>query len=281
MAGRVDDEIAFGMEQLGIPPVTMRKRVEEVLDLLGIAALRDREIATLGWGTATRGGRRRTGPATLYPRPRRADKSARSVGCGGSARCPKPSQRRSRVNCRPCRAPSGTRRRTCRPSHGARPGRINCARRSTARILAPYRDRDSSGAARARTTTGLGPCRFRSKKGEPPSAAMRNRAHARAGALRSCAPWWCFGRHIAAGALGGTATPCCATSIWTCGRGADRAHGAKWIGQDDAAAARRWFAPAILRPGAHRGAGHDTFAPRRYRPDGRLSPAEPLGALLC
>src|SRR5262245_50652939 len=32
---RVDDELAFGMEQLGVPPITMRKRVEEVLDLLG------------------------------------------------------------------------------------------------------------------------------------------------------------------------------------------------------------------------------------------------------
>jgi energy-coupling factor transport system ATP-binding protein len=54
VAGRVDDEIAFGMEQLGIPPVTMRKRVEEVLDLLGIAALRDREIATLSGGERQR-----------------------------------------------------------------------------------------------------------------------------------------------------------------------------------------------------------------------------------
>ena len=54
VAGRVDDEIAFGMEQLGVPPVTMRKRVEEVLDLLGIAALRDREIATLSGGERQR-----------------------------------------------------------------------------------------------------------------------------------------------------------------------------------------------------------------------------------
>jgi energy-coupling factor transport system ATP-binding protein len=54
VAGRVDDEIAFGMEQLGVPAVTMRKRVEEVLDLLGIAALRDREIATLSGGERQR-----------------------------------------------------------------------------------------------------------------------------------------------------------------------------------------------------------------------------------
>jgi energy-coupling factor transport system ATP-binding protein len=54
VAGRVDDELAFGMEQLGVPAVTMRKRVEEVLDLLGIAPLRDREIATLSGGQRQR-----------------------------------------------------------------------------------------------------------------------------------------------------------------------------------------------------------------------------------
>jgi energy-coupling factor transport system ATP-binding protein len=54
VSSRVDDELAFGMEQLGVPPVTMRKRVEEVLDLLGIAALREREIATLSGGERQR-----------------------------------------------------------------------------------------------------------------------------------------------------------------------------------------------------------------------------------
>ncbi|MGI9252268.1 MAG: ATP-binding cassette domain-containing protein, partial [Thermomicrobiales bacterium] len=51
---RVDDEIAFGMEQLGVPPITMRKRVEEVLDLLGIAHLRERDVATLSGGERQR-----------------------------------------------------------------------------------------------------------------------------------------------------------------------------------------------------------------------------------
>ena len=54
VASRVDDELAFGMEQLGVPPVTMRKRVEEVLDLLGIAALRERDVATLSGGERQR-----------------------------------------------------------------------------------------------------------------------------------------------------------------------------------------------------------------------------------
>ena len=51
---RVDDELAFGMEQLGVPPLTMRKRVEEVLDLLGIAPLREREVTTLSAGERQR-----------------------------------------------------------------------------------------------------------------------------------------------------------------------------------------------------------------------------------
>jgi energy-coupling factor transport system ATP-binding protein len=51
---RVEDELAFGMENLGVPPLTMRKRVEEVLDLLGIAALRDRTVASLSGGEQQR-----------------------------------------------------------------------------------------------------------------------------------------------------------------------------------------------------------------------------------
>lgn len=51
---QVDDELAFGMEQLAVPPLTMRKRVEEVLDLLGIAHLRHRDVATLSGGERQR-----------------------------------------------------------------------------------------------------------------------------------------------------------------------------------------------------------------------------------
>src|SRR5699024_6426731 len=42
------------MEQLAIPPDVMRKRVEETLDLLGIAELRDRPLSTLSGGQAQR-----------------------------------------------------------------------------------------------------------------------------------------------------------------------------------------------------------------------------------
>jgi energy-coupling factor transport system ATP-binding protein len=50
----VEEELAYGMEQLAIPPDVMRKRVEETLDLLGIAELRDRPLRTLSGGQQQR-----------------------------------------------------------------------------------------------------------------------------------------------------------------------------------------------------------------------------------
>jgi energy-coupling factor transport system ATP-binding protein len=50
----VTDEIAYGMEQLGLAPTAMRKRVEETLDLLGIAELRDRALIELSGGQQQR-----------------------------------------------------------------------------------------------------------------------------------------------------------------------------------------------------------------------------------
>ena len=50
----VEHELAYTMEQLGLPPDVMRKRVEEVLDLLGLADLRDRALRTLSGGQQQR-----------------------------------------------------------------------------------------------------------------------------------------------------------------------------------------------------------------------------------
>jgi len=50
----VEDELAYGMESLGVAPDTMRRRVEETLDLLGLAELRDRPIASLSGGQQQR-----------------------------------------------------------------------------------------------------------------------------------------------------------------------------------------------------------------------------------
>ena len=50
----VEEELAYGMEQLGLPATTMRKRVEETLDLLGIAELRDVPLRELSGGQQQR-----------------------------------------------------------------------------------------------------------------------------------------------------------------------------------------------------------------------------------
>jgi len=50
----VEDELAFAMENFALPPATMRKRVEEVLDQMAIAHLRDRRIGTLSGGEKQR-----------------------------------------------------------------------------------------------------------------------------------------------------------------------------------------------------------------------------------
>jgi len=65
---RVEDELAYVMENLGVPPATMRRRVEDTLDLLGITALRGRSLATLSSGEAQRvaiGSVLTAGPRTL------------------------------------------------------------------------------------------------------------------------------------------------------------------------------------------------------------------------
>ena len=50
----VEDELAYGMEQLAIAPEVMRPRVEDTLDLLGIADLRHRPLRDLSGGQQQR-----------------------------------------------------------------------------------------------------------------------------------------------------------------------------------------------------------------------------------
>jgi energy-coupling factor transporter ATP-binding protein EcfA2 len=50
----VEDEVAFGLEQLGVPLPAMRRRVEEALDLTGTERIRKRTIATLSGGERQR-----------------------------------------------------------------------------------------------------------------------------------------------------------------------------------------------------------------------------------
>lgn len=50
----VEDEIAYGMESLGLSPAVMRRRVEESLDLLGLTDVRQRPLRTLSGGQQQR-----------------------------------------------------------------------------------------------------------------------------------------------------------------------------------------------------------------------------------
>jgi len=54
VAETVEDELTFGMETAGLQQATMRKRVEEVLDVMGIAQLRNRRLDTLSGGELQR-----------------------------------------------------------------------------------------------------------------------------------------------------------------------------------------------------------------------------------
>ncbi len=51
---RVEDELAYTMENLGVPPEAMRRRVEDTLDLLGLQELRDRPLRALSGGQQQR-----------------------------------------------------------------------------------------------------------------------------------------------------------------------------------------------------------------------------------
>ncbi len=50
----VEEELAYGMESLGLDPMVMRRRVEETLDLLGLVELRNRPLDTLSGGERQR-----------------------------------------------------------------------------------------------------------------------------------------------------------------------------------------------------------------------------------
>jgi energy-coupling factor transport system ATP-binding protein len=50
----VEEELAYGMESIGLPAAVMRRRVEEVLDLLGLVELRDRPLDQLSGGQCQR-----------------------------------------------------------------------------------------------------------------------------------------------------------------------------------------------------------------------------------
>ena len=50
----VEDEIAYGMETMGLDPTTIRRRVEETLDLFGLTPLRTPPLGSLSGGQQQR-----------------------------------------------------------------------------------------------------------------------------------------------------------------------------------------------------------------------------------
>ena len=103
----VEEELAYGMEQLGLPAATMRKRVEETLDLLGHRRAA-RRAAARAVRRAAAAGRDRLGAhrPPAGPRARRADLRARPDRRRGGARRRHPARARPRRHRRPRRAPA-------------------------------------------------------------------------------------------------------------------------------------------------------------------------------
>ncbi len=117
---RVEDELAYTMENLGVPPEAMRRRVEDTLDLLGLQELRDRPLRTLSGGQQQRVADR--GCAHCIPscaRARRADLRARSGRGRGSPQRTRPPRPRSRSHRGHGRTPARAGVALCR---SARPG---------------------------------------------------------------------------------------------------------------------------------------------------------------
>jgi len=54
IAETAEDEVAFGMEQAGVPPFEMHRRLDALFDLLGIGPLRHRRLSTLSGGERQR-----------------------------------------------------------------------------------------------------------------------------------------------------------------------------------------------------------------------------------
>ncbi len=50
----VEDEVAYGMETMGLHPTTIRRRIEETLDLFGLTPLRSRPLSALSGGQQQR-----------------------------------------------------------------------------------------------------------------------------------------------------------------------------------------------------------------------------------
>ncbi len=185
----VEEELAYGMEQLALPPATMRRRVEETLDLLGIADLRARDLRTLSGGEQQRVAIG-LGPHDAPPaaRPRRAHLGARPDRGRGRPRHLDPARPRPRHLGAAGRAPTGAGGALRRPDVPAdRRGRLDCGGAGhPARHLAGRAALVELGRAAAMGATSADRAR-RQVGGRVRSCCPRRRRRADPGAARR---WW-------------------------------------------------------------------------------------------
>ena len=101
----VEEELAYGMEQLAVPAQVMRKRVEETLDLLGLADLRGRAAARALRRPAA-AGRHRVGAHRAPPRSSCSTSPPRPSTPPRPRRCSPPSPGWSTTSASPSSSPS-------------------------------------------------------------------------------------------------------------------------------------------------------------------------------
>ena len=121
----VEEEIAYGMEAMGVEATAMRRRVEETLDLLGLAELRGRALRDLSGGQQQRVAIGRCSPPAPGPRAGRADVGARPRGGGGRPGRAAPAGARPRHHRRAGRAPARAGRPPRRPGGAVGDGRTS------------------------------------------------------------------------------------------------------------------------------------------------------------
>ena len=148
----VEDELAYTMENLGVPADAMRRRVEDAVDLLGLQDLRDRSLRALSGGqqqrVAIRGGPDRVAArsSSLTSRPRH---SIRRPPRRSYERAVPPGARPRKVGSRRHgRASSGAGGAVCRSDHpragpqGPRfvvgPPRASCGRHRSPRLWSSW-----------------------------------------------------------------------------------------------------------------------------------------------
>ncbi|TMB87295.1 MAG: ATP-binding cassette domain-containing protein [Chloroflexi bacterium] len=169
---RADHEVAFGLENLGCPPVEMTTRLEEALAAAGASHLAERETARMSGGEQ-----------------QRADQPARPGGCRGAAGAGHAHQPRPWGDRGGGRAPHRAHLRRGRP-----------------------RDRDGDGTDLVRRHTGRGcpaPGDGRALAVAAGDTGLRGRRTAGAAALGPRGAGACDGEHDpATGAPGNTRTGC-------------------------------------------------------------------------